>query len=664
MKGRRERLIASSKRGVGIACACFLVLAIPGAATAGKGQDRDRGEKREQRGGDSGGQGSKGGKRESKQANAKGHSKSSSASSRSNRSSSRSSSKRSDRGSGGSRGSNRSNGSNGSNRSNGSKRRQAKVRRAIAKARPQARRGDSDEGARTLARAVGSSGDGDSGGNRRSARSSGNSNGNRNRGGNGNGNNGDGNGRGDGDGNGDSAPAAAVPRVAPRVAPTPPPSPSANGSGRFGSPSTLSSGLSSSAPGGPFSGVAPVAPIAPLTADRARGAGGSEAPVVRTRLAAAERSPIVRTVRQVVEVVPPIAWALIVLLAMLTLLGAGASWLLAARKRHAERQHEALLSDVGALQRALLPPAPEQIAGVATSVAYRPVSGPMAGGDFYDVFAIDDERLGVIIGDVARSGIEGIGLTATIRHTVRAYLEAGMSPRSALQVAAQVLEPQLGHTRATVTVALYDRGAGVLTYAAAGHPPPVILGATGFEPVAAAPSPPLGAGEDTGLRQTAVALPPGSRVCFYTDGVVEARLSGALYGYRRLSLSLTELGPRAGAPALLDRVTAESDATPDDMAAVVLQIAQHVRSAQDTEGVRRVEELELSREDLSGDLPAEFLAACGVPSGRIDGLVSDFRATAERIGGAVLRVRLGPGVPRAELALSRMDVLSPAARHE
>ena len=384
--------------------------------------------------------------------------------------------------------------------------------------------------------------------------------------------------------------------------------------------------------------------------------------MLRTRLAAAERSPIVRTVRQVVEVVPPIAWALIVLLAMLTLLGAGASWLLAARKRHAERQHEALLSDVGALQRALLPPAPEQIAGVATSVAYRPVSGPMAGGDFYDVFAIDDERLGVIIGDVARSGIEGIGLTATIRHTVRAYLEAGMSPRSALQVAAQVLEPQLGHTRATVTVALYDRGAGVLTYAAAGHPPPVILGATGFEPVAAAPSPPLGAGEDTGLRQTAVALPPGSRVCFYTDGVVEARLSGALYGYRRLSLSLTELGTRAGAPALLDRVTAESDATPDDMAAVVLQIAQHVRSAQDTEGVRRVEELELSREDLTGDLPAEFLAACGVPSGRIDGLVSDFRATAERIGGAVLRVRLGPGVPRAELALSRVDVLSPRWR--
>jgi hypothetical protein len=283
---------------------------------------------------------------------------------------------------------------------------------------------------------------------------------------------------------------------------------------------------------------------------------------------------------------------------------------------------------------------------------------------FYDVFAIDDERLGVIIGDVARSGIEGIGLTATIRHTVRAYLEAGMSPRAALQVAAQVLEPQLGHTQATVTVALYDRAAGVLTYAGAGHPPPVILGATGFEPVAAVPSPPLGAGEDTGLRQTAVAVPAGTLICFYNDGVVEARVGGALYGYRRLSLTLTEMGPRAGAPALLDRVAAEADATPDDMAAVVLHVAQHVRSAENTEGVRRVEEVELTREQLAGDEPAEFLAACGVPSRRIAGLVSDFRATSQRIGGAVLRVRMGPGVPRAELALSRVEVLSPAmARH-
>jgi hypothetical protein len=362
----------------------------------------------------------------------------------------------------------------------------------------------------------------------------------------------------------------------------------------------------------------------------------------------------------VVEVIPALVWLLVGALALFTLLGAAASWLLAARKRRLEDQREALLQDVGLLQRALLPPAPEQIAGVATSVAYRPAAGPAAGGDFYDVFALDGERLGLLVGELSSSGRRALGVTALVRHTLRAYIEAGMAPRTALQVASRALEHQLGEDEATVTAAVYDRQSGMLTYASAGHPPPVVLGAAAFEPLTACGSPPLGSGETTGLRQTSVALPPGSTVCFYTDGVLEARVRDERFGYRRLTRALSGMGARADARELLDQVGQEADGSSDDMAACVLRVAQHVAAVPEGEEIHRLEELEISRKGLHGREPAEFLAACGVPSDQIEALVEEFRATGDRLGGGLLRVRVGPGVARADLSLAGANLLTPA----
>ena len=360
-------------------------------------------------------------------------------------------------------------------------------------------------------------------------------------------------------------------------------------------------------------------------------------------------APLVTTITKIVDVVPtPIRLVIAGLLALALAL-AVRSRISALRARRLERQRQELLDDVGLLQAALLPLAPERLGPVGTSAAYEPAAGPAAGGDFYDVFALDDDgQLGVIVGDVSGHGRQALPHTALVRFTLRAYLEAGLSPRDAVQTAGAVLERQLGGAFATVIVATYDPRERVLVYSCAGHPPPVVLGgepdAGPLAPVTISTSPPIGVGMRTGTRQTTISLPGRAQVCFYTDGITEARVGSELFGTERLVDALRGLGPEATAADLLAHVSETAHARPDDMAACLLSVDGPVSAP-----AVLLEELEIDREEAAGARTESFLRACGVGHGEATEVIRSASAAAGRAGTVVLEVSADEAGPQITL---------------
>jgi stage II sporulation SpoE-like protein len=377
-------------------------------------------------------------------------------------------------------------------------------------------------------------------------------------------------------------------------------------------------------------------------------------------------SVVTRTVHDIVRVIPAPVKAVIGAMAAL-LLAAIAAWAgVTIRARRLRHQRGQLLQEVGLLQAALLPEVPARIGRVAASVAYRPADGPGAGGDFYDVFALDRGAVGVVLGDVAGHGRDALARTALLRYTLRAYLETGLEPRTAMRLAGETLEHNLGAGFATAAVAVYDPSAGTLTYSCAGHPPPILVGPSSHEPVIACSAPPIGVGERTGIRQTTVALPAGSLACFFTDGLAEARVNGELFGRERLEELIASLGETPDASELIEAIRDEVHHIPDDMATCLLRPLGPVAvgahgAAGSGAAVTRIEELEL-RPGGDRDL-RRFLAACGIPPVEIGDLIRSADARAEDYGGAIVRVTITDGArPRVSLVLPVVETLESAAR--
>jgi len=351
------------------------------------------------------------------------------------------------------------------------------------------------------------------------------------------------------------------------------------------------------------------------------------------------RSPLEAIGRDIPLPIPVPDWSKPVIAALVLLTAALAmrSRLVARRAHRLGRQRNELLRDTRVMQGALVPEVPASIGTLAVSVAYRPADGPAAGGDFYDVFELGAGRVAMILGDVSGHGQEALREAALTRYTIRAYLLAGLGPRTALALGGRALARPRVERFATVAVAVYDRRGSELTYALAGHPPPIFRRVGAPEPLTICCSPPVGLSYPTGRRQSKITLPPGSEVCFFTDGLEEARAEGGLLGREGLSVLLDRTGPHASAREVLERIQEQTDATRDDMAVCIL-------APTTTEAVQLVhtEELEAEARELCGESVQRFLQECDVDKAqslRVRRLALDIAGAS---GTAVIRVEAGP----------------------
>jgi hypothetical protein len=231
-----------------------------------------------------------------------------------------------------------------------------------------------------------------------------------------------------------------------------------------------------------------------------------------------------------------------------------------------------------------------------------------------------------------------------MRYTARAYIEAGLAPRAALKLAGSVIGTGEDGLFTTVALAVYDASAASLTYATAGHPPPLMLGGMAHEPLTICASPALGLGVRSGRRQTTVPFPKGARACFFSDGLVEARTDHGLLGRRRLAAMFADVGPQPSARALLEQVQAHAQEIRDDMAACIIEAASAPVSAG---AETRLEELELDAEQLALGHGHRFLVACGVAGDQIAPMIACARVIASSDGLAVIAVKLSGRARRA-----------------
>nr|WP_156004152.1 PP2C family protein-serine/threonine phosphatase [Streptomonospora sp. PA3] len=203
-----------------------------------------------------------------------------------------------------------------------------------------------------------------------------------------------------------------------------------------------------------------------------------------------------------------------------------------------EREHETALS----LQHALLP---DRVEGTPLKVAaqYVPTAyGAEVGGDWYDVLPIPaTDRVGLVIGDVAGHGLSEATVMSQLRSVLRAAaLEEGVRPDRITARLDAYVDTYLPENMATMCYAVYDPAGDELSYANAGHVPPMLLRAGGTcERLEEVVDPPLGCALGSAHRTARVAVHPGDMLVCYTDGVVEQRREALDAGLGRLSALLT-----------------------------------------------------------------------------------------------------------------------------
>lgn len=246
-------------------------------------------------------------------------------------------------------------------------------------------------------------------------------------------------------------------------------------------------------------------------------------------------------------------------------------------QRVADRERQRVeLSTAKEVQKAIMPQVPERVAGLQVAHAYLPASE--IGGDFYDVYPLDDGRVAFTLGDVAGHGVSSGLIMSTVRGALRVHFRYEPDVEKVFESINSLLY-ELAERRllTTLVYGLYEPASGRLRFAVSGHV--VWCLRAGGELVSWEPKIfPLGARPTVRTTVIETELGPGDTLILTSDGLIEATggQSEEPYGYDRLEATVRSMKGASAADLLAGLLSSASRFVAghdldDDFTVLVLQ---------------------------------------------------------------------------------------------
>ena len=190
----------------------------------------------------------------------------------------------------------------------------------------------------------------------------------------------------------------------------------------------------------------------------------------------------------------------------------------------------------------IFPPFPENSGELDIAASMNAAKD--VGGDFYDFFRIDDDKIGFVIADVSGKGVPAAIFMAVSRTLIRATGIRGVTPSECITYSNDLLAKESANNMfVTVFYGIYNIKTGEVTYTNAGHNPPYLMKADGtIEQLPLSKDIVVGALDDFQFSEETLLLEHGDTLLLYTDGVTEAiNVNDEEYGEKRLEETLKDV---------------------------------------------------------------------------------------------------------------------------
>lgn len=194
------------------------------------------------------------------------------------------------------------------------------------------------------------------------------------------------------------------------------------------------------------------------------------------------------------------------------------------------------------LQQAILA-IPERLEGINFGHAYHSATvSADVGGDFFDLFEIEHNKIGIVIGDISGKGLAAASLNSIVKNTIKAYSFSENEPCDVIRLTHDLVKKITSDSSfASVFYGILEVKNKKLTYCNAGHPEPIIIRKTGNTETLRERTTVIGTFLDTECSSGETAIERGDLLLLYTDGVIETRSGTDFYGEKRLIKKVAEI---------------------------------------------------------------------------------------------------------------------------